>query len=427
LSVRLLKYKEHYNKPISETDLDLSKDAYQRLFKKIHRGKDVSLPCFSINKTNEATNSYHLKAGYFIGVGWVDIDKTALYIEPKYKKIDFITMLFSSLRHPEVAKEIDELFEVKWDQPIIEIQQKQDFLTPFLVVEFLAILKTIVRKGLKRSYYRVEQNLHSKVKGKVLVSKTIKHNILQNKNLYTYCSYSEFGLDNKENRLLKKALTFVKRYLPQYAQLTNNKDLQNVFNYINPAFHKVSDKIELNEIKRSKTNVFYQEYKPALRLAKLILKRFGYNISNTVKDKIQTPPFWIDMSKLFELYVLGLLKDRFHNQVEFQFKSSGNELDYLLKAKGFEMVIDAKYKFKYAKEKGKDNKDVRQVSGYARLRKVYEALGKEKTEIIDCLIIYPNQESEIEDLKNVNLTQTEIPQYFNVYKLGVKLPLINRT
>ncbi|MEH6538099.1 MAG: restriction endonuclease [Psychroserpens sp.] len=405
----------------------MTQNFYEVTFTKTHRGRDASLPCFTVKKTKESENIYNLTTGYFIGVDWLDSDKTALYVAPKLnlenKEVDFVKMLFSSLRHVDVTKEIDELFEVKWDQPNIEIEQKQDLLTPFLVVEFLSLLKIIVRKGLKKSYYKVEKNLHSKVKGKILIGKSIKHNILQNKNLHTYCSYDEFGLNNKENRLLKKALSFVKRYLPNYTQLTDNKEIQNTFNYINPAFHNVSGEIELNEIKQSKKNAFYKEYEHAIHLAKLILKRFGYNISNTVKDKIQTPPFWIDMSKLFELYALGLLKDRFHNQVKFQHKYYGNELDYLLKSDNYRMVIDAKYKLKYIS--GKHDEDIRQVSGYARLRNVYKALEIEQGNIIDCLIIHPDQDNGLEDLKDVDLKEKEIPQYFDVYKVGLKLPHTN--
>ncbi|MBP8792918.1 MAG: restriction endonuclease [Lutibacter sp.] len=421
MNVNLLKYWEHVDEPLT---LDLKKDFYQKKFKKNHKGNDASLPCFTIAK--KEGEHYNIKAGYFIGVDWIEKDKTALYVAPKLnekdKEVDYIKMLFSSLRHSDVSKEINELFEVKWEQSTIEIEQKQDLLTPFLVVEFLSLLKTIVRKGLKKSYYKVEHNLNSKVKGKILVGKTIKHNLLQNKNLNTYCSFDEFGLNNKENRLLKKALSFVKRYLPNYTQLIDHKDLQNTFNYINPAFYEVSDVIDLNEIKHSKTNVFYKEYEPAIRLAKLILKRFGYNISNTVKDKIQTPPFWIDMSKLFELYVLGLLKDRFHNNVKFQHKYYGNELDYLLNDADFQMVIDAKYKLKYID--GKYDEDIRQVSGYARLKNIYSALNKEQGDIIDCLIIYPDQEKGENNLLKVNLKQNEINHYYDVYKVGVKLPSI---
>lgn len=426
MDVNLLTYQEHDELPFLDENLVLSKDLYEPLFAKTHKGKDASLPCYSIRKSPNEENKYNVKIGYFVGVDWIEMNQTALYVSPKLndvnKEVDFIKMLFSSLRHSDVAKEINELFEVKWDLPFIEIQQKQDLLTPFLVVEFLSLIKIIVRKGLKKSYYKVEQNLHSKVKGKILVGKSIKLNLQQNKNLYTYCSYDEFGLNNKENRLLKKALTFVKRYLPNYAHLNNHKELQNTFNFINPAFHEVSDEIDLSEIKYSKTNVFYKEYEPAIRLAKHILKRFGYNISNTEKDKIKTPPFWIDMSKLFELYALGLLKDRFHNQVKFQYKHYGSELDFLLKTFEYQMVIDAKYKTIYVN--GSKNEDIRQVSGYARLRKIYEALGKEQGEVIDCLIIHPDQENGLDNLANVNLKAIEIERYYDVYKIGIKLPYI---
>ena len=167
--------------------------------------------------------------------------------------------------------------------------------------------------------------------------------------------------------------------------------------------------------------MFYKEYEQALYLAKLILRRFGYNISNTVKDTIQSPPFWIDMTKLFELYVLGLLKDRFHNHVQYQYKYYGNELDYLLNNEDYQMVIDAKYKLKYMN--GKYDEDIRQVSGYARLKKVYEALNKERGEVIDCLIIHPDQNG-LDHLLEVNLKNKPVKHYYDVYKLGVKLPLV---
>ena len=406
----------------------LSRDFYEKTFSKTHRGRDASQTCFRIFRKEDET-THQIYTSYFIGVDWIEKEKTALYVAPKLNsdaaEVDFIKMLFSSLRHPEVAKEINELFEVKWDEPAIKINQQQDLLTPFLVVEFLSLLKTIVLKGLKKSYYKVEKNLQSKVKGKVLVGKSIKHNLMQNKNLYTYCSYDEFGLDNKENRLLKKALVFVKRYLPVYTELTDHKNLKDTFNYITPAFHSVSEKIELNEIKQTKENAFYKEYTQAIYLAKMILKRFGYNISNTVKETVETPPFWIDMSKLFELYVLGLMKDRFHHEVEFQLNSGrGNELDFLLKEPGLETVIDTKYKAYW--KWNPDHKDVRQVSGYTRLKDIYSKLDIPMDQIIDGMVIYPDLEEGEDDFSDDKLkdNRRELKEYNRVYSIGVKLPLV---
>lgn len=423
MSVKVLKYREHDNLVINpEHSLGFQQEEYSFLFNK-RRGED--LPCFTIN-FDPLKEKYKISTGYLIGLDWIEKGSSALFVAPKLnqdnKEVDYTRMLFNSLKNPEISKEVDELFQIKWNEPTIEIEQKDDLLTPFLIVEFLGLIKTIVRKGLKRSYYNIEQNLSGRIKGKVLVSKTIKHNIAQNNHLKTYCKFQEFGLDNMENRLLKKALMFIKRYLPTYAQLRNHKDLQDIFNYIDPAFDQVSPNINLLEIKHTKVNVFYKEYGPAIKLAKLILKRFGYNISNTVKRTLNTPPFWIDMSKLFELYVLGLLKDRFQKDVTFQFSTYGNQIDYLLDTDDLKMVIDAKYKLKYIDSKVHD--DIRQVSGYARLTKVYKELKIETDKVIDCLIIYPNTENGFETLDKVNFKETPIEAYRNVYKIGVKLPLI---
>jgi 5-methylcytosine-specific restriction enzyme subunit McrC len=439
LSNQIWTHHEHANCQIDTELVKLAEleggNSYERLFEKIHRGKRKALPCYSLQK--EEHGSYELKTGYFIGVDWIIENQTAIYVAPKLnhegREIDFIQMLFSAMKHVEVSKEINELFVIDWVAPQIEIEQRQDLLTPLLVVEFLGILQKIVRRGLKRSYYKVEKNLHSKIKGKILIGQSIKENLSRQKPLKTYCRYDEFGLNNKENRLLKKALVFVEKYLPAYAKFTQKKQLQDLLNYINPAFASVSDKIELAEIKHTKANVFYQEYEQAIFLAKTILKRFGYNISNTTKQKLETPPFWIDMSKLFELYVLGLLKDRFGKDVQYQYSRFGNELDYLLSSKEYKLVIDAKYK-PYYREREIKNEDARQVSGYARLKKVYEVLnidacvslkGHPVYPLVDCLIVYPNQEDGEVNLLDKNLKDDRFDEYLNVFKIGVKLPQID--
>jgi 5-methylcytosine-specific restriction enzyme subunit McrC len=147
---------------------------------------------------------YHISLSYFIGVDWIDKNQ-AIYIEPKLNKdvsqTNDLQMLFSALKHPEIAQYTDDLVEIKWEGKQIEITQQQDLLTPLLVVQFLQVVQQIVRKGLKKSYYKVEQNLYSKVKGKILVGQTIKQNLLKNKPLNTFCTYDEFGVNILENRL----------------------------------------------------------------------------------------------------------------------------------------------------------------------------------------------------------------------------------
>lgn len=390
--------------------------------------------CLEVSKQSDDT--HQVKSGYFIGVDWVVQAEQAIYVEPKLNSesfnTDYLKMLFSALQHGDIAQRHTEgVFEIKFDEPYIEIDQKQDLLTPLLVIQFLQVVKAIVRKGLKKSYYKVENNLNSRVKGKIAISKTLKNNTLKNKLTHTVCQYEEFGYNGLENRLLKKALLFVQRYLPTMKIKNSEVFAQEAFNYILPAFINVDDDIDLNTIKHTKTNAFYKEYEEGLRLAHLILKRFGYNITTIDKQgKVKVPPFWIDMSKLFELYVLGLLKERFKNQVEYQVRGNYGDADYLVKADGNTMIIDTKYKTYYNEDfKGQIQwkrdyiaKDIRQLSGYARDKSILKKLGVCQQTIVDCLIVFPNQnatETLEEDLK-----KTEIEEFIQFYKTAVKLPVI---
>jgi 5-methylcytosine-specific restriction enzyme subunit McrC len=428
---------EHYNGYESKKIFDFKgklpfeKDFFYQYTRKF---KNEKIDCYRIFSDRE--NETHAIANtYFIGVDWIIEDVKAIYIEPKLNKdsteqTDYLKMLFSALKHSEVAKHTDDLFEIKWDKSLIEITQEQDLLTPLLIVQYLRLVKEIVRKGLKKSYYKVENNLYAKVKGKVLVSQTIKQNLLKNKPLHTYCSFDEFGLNSLENRLLKKVLVFIQQYLPNIKNLQNEKFTSDIFNYINPVFEFVSDEVSLYDVKHTKTNVFYKEYEEAIRLAKLILKRFGYNITNTQQKTIKTPPFWIDMSKLFELYVLGLLKDTYGSYALY----GGNEAklnyglpDYLITKDNQKCIVDAKYKTLYNINENYDIDNIRQLSAYARDKKVFDVLDVHQKEIIDCVIIYPllNQ-IQSSDFKIDLKISNDIGSFVQFKKIGVPIPVIKR-
>lgn len=410
-------------------NVSLCEEKYERIF----RSEKKNLPCFELKKSKNERGGYLLNTHYYIGVDWIDDSNlNAIYIEPKLnneQETDFTKMLFHCLKHTETAKHVKDLYVIKWKEKEIEIKQEQDLLTPFLLAEFLGVLRRIVRKGLKKSYYKVERKLNGRVKGKIQIAKTVKYQAAKQRTLENICTFDVFGIDNQENKVLKKALLFVKRYLPQFFAKNEIGYLQETLTFISPAFEKVSSDITVREIKNLKSNTFFKEYDEGLRLAKLILKRFGYNISKKADDKIKTPPFWIDMSALFELYVFDLLRSRFGKDVEFQFNADkGNKLDYLLNDGEYKMVIDAKYKLGYCNSiKGKQirsyHEDMRQVSGYARHRKVRNKLKVGSKEMIDCLIIYPDQVKGEVNLIDVNLTETSTDKYEGIYRLAVKLPI----
>ncbi len=434
------------------SDKSLYEDINSKLFNKnVHR--------FIFEKQD---SSFVIRADYCIGIDWLGNTGKFLYVEPKINQaatenfvkdieitedesptfdpkteishlsyeLDYLQMLLQVTKIPESNQEIKELVQIDWHAKPISIQQKDDRLTPFLIIRFLQILKSIVRKGLKKSYYKVQENLTNRVKGKILVGTHIKQNVFKNKLTSTFCEYQVYGENHIENQFLKKVLQFVISYVENHRLLLNQnyEIIQQSINYCRPAFELISGNISENELKHIKHNPFYKDYKEGLRIGSHILKRFGYNITQTATDKVSTPPFWIDMPRLFELYVFSKMVEHNSdkkNDIHYQFSTYGNALDILISVQNYQMIIDAKYKLHY--HNGHLHDDIRQVAGYARLKKVRNKLLVEDDRNISCLIIYPDIENGISDfsLENIDLQKQEIRAYHRVYKLGVNLPLIS--
>ena len=390
---------------------------------------------FEISRTNE--EEVCLQAGYYVGALWLVKHHKFVYIEPKMNKkqivegfptqeeewaeIDYLKMLLSiTALEP---KHTQNLIKIYWDEPLIAIEQQKDTLTPFLMVQFLLLLKRIVRKGLKKSYYTVEENLNNRIKGKIQLDKHLKQNVFKNKLTAHVCRYQEFGMDSLENRFLKKVLQFIISFKNTHSNYFagNDESIREVITYCSPHFELISEELDVENLKKLTTNPFFKEYEEAIRIGKQILKRFSYNITETTQQKVAIPPFWIDMPKLFELYVYKKLQEQFGNrgEVHYHFTGDYTELDFLLNTPEYKMVIDAKYKTVYEDSRVID--DIRQVSAYARLERVYKALKIDDDRLIDCLIIYPSFEQNT-DLNIAN--KKEIHQYRNIYKLSVSVPLI---
>jgi 5-methylcytosine-specific restriction enzyme subunit McrC len=444
---------------------DQPTEILQRTFKK-ERGKEYF--CFKKHLTSE--KEITLYSDYYVGVDWLTKDKSRyIQVEPKLNnkvlesfekifdkenenipddeieklnetakkeietsskdyEIDVIGMLMQIMVHPEVSKHTNNLLLIDWDDKEIEITQKQDLLTPFLVVQFLHLLKEITRKGLKKSYYKKQENLRNRVKGKILVGEQIKQNIFKNRLTNTVCEYQVFGEDSLENRFLNKVFIFCTNYVENHNIYFKGKnDISWFINYIRPSFEHIGTDVNIQEIKNYKHNPFFKEYKEAIKIGQQILKRFSYNITKTTEEKISTPPFWIDMPKMFELYVYAqLLKDNPElptKNFNYQFSTNGNALDFLICTSDEKIVVDTKYKLKY--NYSQIHEDIRQVAGYARLNKVRNQ-SPVSSEEVPCLIIYPKPIGSEVNTKLVKglLLVEKINAYHEVYKIGINLPTI---
>lgn len=440
-----VKYWEHSNGSISKEKLIGCTNAQRKTF---NSKKDAY--CYSYEVVGDVIK---FEASYYIGIDWIVENKSSIVVAPKLNsklienekvdfepddnitqsqinnsdivEIDYLKMLNVCLSDNVVYENVNDLAQIDWKASQIPIEQNQDWLSPLLIVQYLNILKRIVRKGLMKSFYKVEENITNRVKGKILVSENFKRNVFKNKFTKTLCKYEVFGFDNIANRTLKKALKYSTSYIENNKLFFDSKDnySKQLLNFCVPAFENISDDLKISELKQVRFNSLYKEYEEAIKLAKLILKRFSYTISETSSKKLSTPPYWIDMPRLFELYVYSILKKNYNKkELDYHFTAKGNELDFLLNTDESKMVIDTKYKPLYCF--GISHQDVRQLSGYSRLEKVYKDLKLKDDKVIDCLIIYPDLNNGIEP-KNINLKEknyTKISQYRNFYKLGIKLP-----
>ncbi len=382
------------------------------------------LNCFLVKKDNE---SIYLETSYLIGLDYISKDLSVL-VEPKFDSnqkafsIDFYKILFESLPYIKFSEDVSNIYHVDFSKPKIEINQKDDFLTPILVIQFISYLDNICHRGLQKGYYWVENNLINKVKGKIMVKETMKINHLKSNYNKTNCRYQEFGVDTLENKFLKFAFQFCINYLNQFNKLKIINNFESKIGFIKSTLEKVKLETAIRNPIQIKKNPLFPVYEGAMKLANLILKRNAFNITNTTSSKIETYPYWIDMSKIFEIHVLKLLRKAFKEGVYYQKEYGGRIPDIILNLDAVKAVIDVKYK-DYAK-RSVDIEDIRQVAAYARMKPLFTDLKMENNEILDAIIIYPKVGSENHSLNIDSINLKHELNYHNIFKLDVGVPII---
>ena len=373
-----------------------------------------------------------LRANYFIGYRWFKENESYVHVNQKVHnnhQADFMKMFLTCLKDSVVSKTItdspDKLYKIFFNDPMIEIEDEKDEITPFLILHFLELVKNITRKGLKKGYIRVTENLTSKIKGKILINQTIKQNHLKNRLDKTVCNHQIFTINCLENQIIKTALMQCGKYLQNIKDETIYKTLrQNI-----SAFELVDTKdVFSSDFSKIKHSPFYKEYKEALSLAKMIFKRFGFalNNSSTNTQINKIPPYYINMPELFERYAEVKLREAGYDIID------GNNVgkiahwqmkpDFLLPSE--KMIIDAKYKYWF--EKGKENSeykdDYMQLSLYGRdklIRRKIELVANNEAEL---LFIYPKLVDDITNAK-IDLDEKEESKIFNnICKIGLQIP-----
>lgn len=361
---------------------------------------------------------------YVIGAQWFD-DEKPLVITPKAgcSKIDFLQLFSRCLQAGFELEAISEIYGIDMEQPRIKAPELQSVLSPLIVVHFLSVVRAIVQGGLKKDYIQREENL-KKVKGHISVLRHERTNVLRKRPDKVFCRYQEYSVDIPENRLLKKALNFVRQLLQTFPHSESRSSLEHTLNQCLSAFAHVSDEIEIWELKHLKHQKLFCTYSEAIRLAQIILRRYDYSLTNIQSSEEDCPVFWLDMPLLYEHYVLGLLREAYEDRILYQAKGSTGYPDFICLDP--RLVIDTKY-IPSLGSKSKISSDIiRQLSGYARDRKLFK---DPITEPIPCLVIYPEEGAERnpfrdKPLRELLLEIEEEKSVWGFYRLAVPLPTL---
>ncbi|WP_220719117.1 McrC family protein [Agarivorans litoreus] len=181
------------------------------------------------------------------------------------------------------------------------VVSKQMPLLEVFISQFLQAVNRLVKRGLKSDYLRQQANLHFQ-KGKLNVSKQLRHNLVSQHKFYV--EYDEYLLNRPANRLIKTALI----KLASYTRLASHQKLLRELQF---AFMDVpsstSIKQDISALKLDRTMVDY--YSP-IAWAKLILEGFS---PLSMKGQDSALSLLFPMEAVFESYVASVLGQHISN------------------------------------------------------------------------------------------------------------------
>lgn len=117
------------------------------------------------------------KASYFIGADWLS-DNLPIVVTPKMENIDYMKMFLCALDFELPSDYFSLFYGIDFEKKEIACEGLKDEVTPLLIIHFLSTVNRLLKRGLKKDYVLREENLNSKVKGHIQLSKNIQKNII---------------------------------------------------------------------------------------------------------------------------------------------------------------------------------------------------------------------------------------------------------
>lgn len=378
-------------------------------------------------------NGSDYEATYMIGVQWINTGQRGVFplaVLPKIDNVDFLKMFMRCFDSPYADCSFHNIYGIDFEAGPIECDSLENILSPLLVARYLASVKRILRKGLRRNYLNKSENL-SKIKGRVALSANLKNNTLRGRRHRIFCAYQEYTCDTIENRILKRALVISKSVISKTGS-SIACDLLATVNSSLSLMCDVADRVTAGELRAVKHNRIYREYNEAVAMAKVILRRYDFSLSESATgNTAKMPPFWIDMPLLFEHYIGGILADRYPDDIIYQADGSTGRPDFL--SKSASLILDTKYMPRLAKS-SPDTDIIRQLAGYSRDRKILDRIHADYRSVVPCAFIYPDDNAPAaETVFSAPLPELLSPEsghavdgLTDFYKIPVRIPTLSK-
>lgn len=395
-----------------------------------------------------------ISSHYFVGIDWIIPGVLAVRVRPKIDQkslkandgtvlyeIDVLGMLNEIVNVDFDSKHYEGLLSLYTETEPIEKGGDTVGMYQFLIADYIAVLKRITQKGLRRQYLARQEIYKRKLHGRVLWSKTFSKPSAHLADRIA-CEPVIFTRDTDENRYLKAGLIAAGIIMGNLPDSLKSESLRRQFRYVLKAFGDVSNTDESTRPRFVKTNPVFKDYSLAIEMTRSIfdMESIGYARDRSTATVL---PHWLYMPKLFELYVYAKLMDvtKPEDRLAYHLKLKKQELDYLCNIKSLIgtaiknsfAIIDAKYKLSYDNESGAiELEDARQLSGYARFKPIYKKLiewklleqdSSSKT-IIPCLIIHPT----LNPIAPTSIDFSRIREsnnWLDFYLLDIRLPVLH--
>ncbi|WP_291064755.1 MULTISPECIES: McrC family protein [unclassified Empedobacter] len=221
---------------------------------------------------------------------------------------------------------------------------------------YLNEIERLVKKGLIKKY-RKNQSNQNVLKGKLLFSQNIQHNLVHKERFY--CEHQVYDKNHLLHQILYKGLLVLKTFVNDSLKDKLNRLLFEFQDIENLAIQKKHfDKIIIDR----KNN----DYQKAINIAKIIILNYSPSL-NYGNENLLTLLF--DMNTLWEEYIFRILQKHKTEEIEVSFQNSDKfwenkriRPDIVLKTKDETFVIDTKWKIIEANNPSDD--DLKQMFVY---------------------------------------------------------------